>query len=239
MAIMAIAFVNVGFAQSSTNGNSLAVPYPAGLAAGNSLLLGIGNNIPKDYVLPTGWALVQGNASVGSDLGFDVYSKVAAGTETGSLTVTINSGVGTGLHSGIMVCHSGVAASPFGASNLATNGGGASTSPALTALSPGANDWVVRFYLYAADSASTGVTMSSPGGTWVTRKNQITNISGDFATSCVVADKQAGTDSQTITASATGAFAVTQIILVAGAASTPQTGKLVRNKYAQVNASTW
>jgi len=236
---MAIAFVNVGAVLSTANANNISVPYPAGLAAGNALLLCVANSIPKDYVAPSGWTLVQGNAAVGSDLGFGVFSKIAAGTETGTLNVVINSGVGTGLHAGVITCHSGVSGSPFGTNNVASTSSGATTSPALTALSPGANDWVVRFYMWAADSSGTGITLGNPGGTWVSRKNQITNVASSLQAGNVTADKQAGIDSQTITSSVSGAFSVVQVVLVAGAAAGGPIGKVVKSRGALVNASTW
>lgn len=237
---MAIAFVSVGAVLSTSNSGSVAVPYPAGLAAGNALTLCVANSIPKAYTTPSPWTQIQGSASVGSDLGFDVYTTIALGTETGTLTLTAT--LGTGLHSGIMLCHSGVdAVTPFGTSNLATGSSGASTSPALTALSPGANDWVIRFYCWGADSSTGSPTLTNPGGTWTTRKNQITAVATDLQAGCVAADKQAGVDSQTITSSTTGAFAVTSVILVAAAAAAaaPPVRTFVSNRAAIHRASNY
>lgn len=235
---MAIAFVSSGSVLSTVNSSGISVPYPAGLAAGNALLLCCANSIPKDYVTPSLWTQVQTAISVGADVGFTVFSTVAVGTETGSLAVALNSGLGTGLHSGVMLCYSGVSGSPFGANNVALGSSGATVSPALTALSPGANDWVVRFYVWGSDASGTGRTITNPGGTWVTRKNQVTSVASSLQVGTVLADKQAGVDSQTVTSNFSGAFAVTQIVLVAAAAAGGPVGKIVKNKYAQVNATT-
>ena len=87
-----------------TGTTALAVPHPAGIAAGNLLVLVVGNKfVPNGPATPAGWTLVtngQGSGGLGTN-GPDrgtVYStifvKVALGNETGNLAVTITGGSG-------------------------------------------------------------------------------------------------------------------------------------------------
>lgn len=217
-----VAFVNSTSNISAANSSSFTVPFPGTISAGNALLLAVGNSAPVAFATPSGWTQVQANGSVGADLGFGVYSLKAVGTETGNLTVSVSAG--NGLLWGQILNYSGVASSPFGTSNLATTAGTVTVSPTLVALSPGANDFVVRFYQWGQNTAATGATVTNPA-TWTSRLNQVTNDATAFNGATVSADKQAGVDSQTVTSNTQGAFAVTQVILVDGGAVVVQPTK--------------
>lgn len=93
-----------GAAYSATNGTSVAPVYPAGIAANDVLLLVVGQKPNAanggTVTTPTGWTLreeLTGAGGYGATLGADtgntnlrIYSKdTVAGTETGTLTVTI------------------------------------------------------------------------------------------------------------------------------------------------------
>lgn len=81
---------------------SLSVSYPAGVAAGNLLVLCVSNKYPANGpATPSGWTLPTngqgsgGSGSAGEDSGevyATVFVKVADGSESGSLAVTITSG---------------------------------------------------------------------------------------------------------------------------------------------------
>lgn len=96
----AIAFGTVGTA--ATGSTSVDVPYPASISAGDLLVLGICNKYPTNGPsTPDGWTLpanAQGSGGSGSaetDSGTvyaTVFYKVAAGDETGNLTVSVPSG---------------------------------------------------------------------------------------------------------------------------------------------------
>jgi hypothetical protein len=82
---------------------SLTVPYPTGIRAGDLLVLAVANKYqPNTPSTPAGWTLPangQGTGGSGTDTAADqgtvyatVFVKVATGSESGSQTVTINSG---------------------------------------------------------------------------------------------------------------------------------------------------
>lgn len=98
---MAIAFQTAGTAAVGTT--SLSVPYPSGITAGDMLVLSIASkytpNVPS---LPSGWISGLSNNQVSGSNGANgidtgsatatVFLKIANGTETGNLAVTVTSG---------------------------------------------------------------------------------------------------------------------------------------------------
>lgn len=94
----------VGFGAAgavATGTNALAVPHPAGIVAGNLLVLVIANKIPPaGPSTPLGWTLAaQAQGGAGADNVNDsgqvfvtVFTKVAIGGEAGNLAVTITGG---------------------------------------------------------------------------------------------------------------------------------------------------
>lgn len=83
-----------------TGSTSLTPAYPAGLASGNMILMPVASKYPANSpATPSGWTLVGqgsgGAGAAGSDSGtmyITVYSKISDGTESGTVTVTITSG---------------------------------------------------------------------------------------------------------------------------------------------------
>lgn len=83
---------------------ALAVPHPAGIVAGDLLVLVVGNKHPPNGpTTPAGWTLVtngQGLGGLGTNGGdrgpvySTIFVKIALGTETGNLSVTLTSAVG-------------------------------------------------------------------------------------------------------------------------------------------------
>lgn len=95
--------INYGASGSAATGTtSLSVPYPSGIAAGDVLVLSISNKYPTNgpstpsgFTLPTNGQGSGGAGSSGSDSGSvyaTPYFKIADGTESGNLSVTITSG---------------------------------------------------------------------------------------------------------------------------------------------------
>lgn len=97
---MAIAYVDSGGQASGTT--SLSLAYPAVVTAGNLLVCAIANKYPTNGPsTPSGWTAPTnnqgsgGSGSAGADTGntyATVFVKIADGTETGNLAVTITSG---------------------------------------------------------------------------------------------------------------------------------------------------
>ena len=96
------AFAAVAFGTSgavATGSTSLSVPYPASIAAGDLLVLAVGNKYPANApTTPAGWTLVTnaqaigGLGTAGNDRGqiyATVFVKQAVGTESGNLTVSV------------------------------------------------------------------------------------------------------------------------------------------------------
>src|ERR1041385_2007993 len=87
---------------SATGTTSLSVAYPTGIVAGDLLVLPISSKYPTNGpVTPTGWTLLPdaqasgGHGSSGTNTGnvyMTVFFKVADGTESGNLSVSIPSG---------------------------------------------------------------------------------------------------------------------------------------------------
>lgn len=143
---MAVAFGTIGTVASGTT--SLAVPYPASISAGDLLVLCIANKFPTngpstpaDWTLPTNG---QKDGGAGTDIGSEghvyatVFFKIATGSETGNLTVTLTSADSS---HGIMLRYTNAT----GLWSIAANGGGDNTA--------GNNAWSVTA---AADPGIAG-----------------------------------------------------------------------------------
>lgn len=102
---MAIGFGTAGTV-SSTGTTSLSVAYPASIAAGDLLVCCVVNKIPTNKpTTPAGWTLQNspqvlggsgGQTTDSGDTYVSIYTKVADGTESGSLAITITGGTAAG-----------------------------------------------------------------------------------------------------------------------------------------------
>jgi hypothetical protein len=222
---MAVAFGAVGsIPTSGTFGaGSVACPYPTGIVAGSPLVLfckmaaGTGT-----WNTPSGWTLQQKNNNILSELGVVCFTKSASGSETGTLTVS--AGGTAGVEHVAMLRYTGNNPTTlFGGSALAVNTSNSTTSPVQGTVSPGANDMVVRCYCWGQATGATGGTLTFPTGTaWTSRLNFVTgNGSSTKNCGCVIVDKIAGTDTQTVTANSTGAWGVIDIIVQAPVTTNP------------------
>lgn len=160
---MPIAFVGSNSVLNSSSGSSTAVPMPAGIAAGQLLLVLVANigtsPVPS---APSGWTLV-GNFSPGTSLTSYLYRRVATGGET-TATWTWSA---QGRNLGVSAAYSGVdtAASTNATAVWAHDDGG--DPVAAPSLSADAGDWL----------ATVGVGRQSPGTS--TAKNWTINVGTD------------------------------------------------------------
>ena len=85
-------------AENSSAAASLAVPYPAGITAGDLLLLVVVVSVNTVPNLPSGWdPLTSGASGTGSQSpAYRVSQKIATGSESGSQTVTMSSSTSHG-----------------------------------------------------------------------------------------------------------------------------------------------
>ena len=90
----------IGTATKFTSGTTIAVPYPATVTAGDILICVVGNEDNRTISTPAGWSVVLPSGGFGV-IGA-VFSKVATGSESGTLTVT-NSGAVTSA-AGVIFC---------------------------------------------------------------------------------------------------------------------------------------
>jgi hypothetical protein len=103
----AVAFGSAGAVVAGTT--SLAVPHPAGIVAGDLLVLVVGNKFSPTHspATPVGWTLVtngQGSGGLGNTATNDagpvystVFVKQALGGEAGNLTVTLTAGANASM----------------------------------------------------------------------------------------------------------------------------------------------
>lgn len=197
---------------------TVPVPYPSGILPNDVLVLCAINSGPATYTTPAGWTLKQ-SGTINSNLASYLFTKTAVGTESGNLSVTVGSAVcaaGMVRYAGALPLSTSQIRSTISTNSSTTN---STTSTAAGTLSPvpASTDLVVRCYTWSQSNASTGMSLSNPGGTWTTRLNLVTN-SSTFNCGMVIADKLAGTDNQTVTASgtnATGSWLVSDIAIEA------------------------
>lgn len=152
---MAIAYVGAGAQVETASGTTSVLPYPAGLAAGHLLMIvGSTFNATTLWTLPAGWTQVYNASASGGTLTPNLFVayKVAAGSESGSLTVTHSSNVSIAR----MFAFSGVnAGTPLDVPVAVNDAAGAATTstlPGLTTTAPGAA------LVYAAAHVSTTAT---------------------------------------------------------------------------------
>lgn len=197
---------------------SFTLPWSSVAPAwGDALVLCCINSGPQTFSTPSGFVLKQ-SGTINSNLAAYVFTKQATGTETGNLTITPAASAvcaaGMLRYTGAHLNSANQIRSTISTNSSTTN---ATTSTAAGTLSPAplSSTLVVRCYCWSQSTASTSMALSNPGGTWATRLNLVTN-SSTFNCGMVLADKLAGTDNQTVTASgsnATGSWLVADIAI--------------------------
>lgn len=150
---MAVTFRSAG-AVVSNGGNTVNVPFPASIAAGDLLVIQLFTaGGTSTLTTPTGWTLLLGPNTTPGTAAAHVYvlTKIATGSETGTQTVVFS---GSFL-GGIMSAFSGVdTTTPVDVSayaNLATSGTSA-VAPSVTTTQ--ANTLLLHMYWVGAASSS-------------------------------------------------------------------------------------
>lgn len=109
----------VGTATKFTSGTTVNVPYPATVTAGDLLICAVGNENNRSISTPSGWSVVL--PSDGFGVFGAVFSKVAVGDETGTLSVTFSGAVTSAA--GVIFCAQNVSAHRPTDTSLAGNFG--------------------------------------------------------------------------------------------------------------------
>lgn len=160
---MAISYVATG-ATAEGGGAGLAVAYPAGIAAGDVLLLEVGTGTTATVVIPdpAGWTNVFTQVQSGT-YAAGIWLKVATGLESGTLSVST-----PGQSSGVMHAFRGVdntTPQDVAASTLfQTSGVGTGVLPSVTAATVGAVPVWLGFGANAARTATSTGTEIFDGG---------------------------------------------------------------------------
>jgi hypothetical protein len=207
-----VSFIAIGTEAVGTT--SAAPSYPASISSGDLLLLTVVNKYPTNGPsTPSGWTLLRqdsgGNGSAGADSGdvyVTVFYKIADGTETGTLTVTVTGGNSTGAYI-TQYRKTG------GTWQIAASGGSDNVTGTAWSVTTADNvnlavdDFVIAFSGSNSDSgaysthafSSTGITFSAR-----TERIDVSNAQGDdnrlFAASATVT---AGSGNNPVTYTAT------------------------------------
>jgi hypothetical protein len=168
-----VAFIGAGAGIGGT-GTSLSVAYPSGLAANDLLLLQVTvrdtTNTPSQ---PIGWTQLYGpdSSTIGQQW---VYYKFAAGSETGTLSVTL---AGANLKVARMYDFRNVAASSFTESPVFSSSPGSTTVSAQSATTLAAGRLAVSF-VFDTSSNALAAFSGATGGTWSEAVSEYTTTTG-------------------------------------------------------------
>lgn len=211
---ISLATISFGTAGAAVTGsNSLSVPYPASISSGDLLVLLVGSvytgkvsTTPSGFTAPTPYFTL--NASDLSTV--SVYYRVANGTESGNLSVTISGGSPTSSI-GIMLRYTCSTNCTWSTSAVGATDTTAGTSwSAATTTDPGvtAGDWVVVASATQLDVTASAEAITQTGITQgtVTERND-SNIPGGDPFSFIVSDHVA--DSGTSSAGPTYTMTIT------------------------------
>jgi MSHA biogenesis protein MshQ len=186
----AVAYGSRGNAVSGTT--SLSVPHPGGIAAGNLLILVVGNKYPTNGpATPSGWTLVAngqgagGLGSAGADSGAiynTIFVKEALGNESGNLAVTVSS-ANTSMARMFRYTKAAGTSWDFAATNGSDNTAGTTWS-VTGAANPGITSGdvlIVGSSLNGNRVSSWTESVSATGATFgaVTERNDSTSSTGD------------------------------------------------------------
>lgn len=215
---MAVAFRSAG-ARVSNGGTTVNIPFPAGLAAGDLLLIEVftagGGSI---LTTPSGWTLSVGKITFTGPSGAYGYvlTKIATGSESGTQAVVFNAS----FLGGIMSAFSGVdTTTPVDVSASATlaTSGTSAVAPSVTTTK--ANTLLLHLYWVGAGSA---VSVTPAGGDTEIYDSWDANFSLDIeaATIAQAATGSSGTSTATSSAAMNGGGAATVAIAPGSTATT-------------------
>jgi hypothetical protein len=218
---MAVAFRSAGtLTKTNTGAAGLNVPYPAGLAANDLLVLqaSVGTSSSATINTPSGWTKLFGpvTGSGASGQAQYVFTKVASGSETGnlSLVATANNQL-SGIMAAYTGCDTTTPVDVFATASLATSGT-TGTAPSVTTTK--ASTLILHMYW---DWSGSGTTTPNAADTerydtFDTNQNYITEL----ADTPQAAAGASGTSTVTFSTGMSGGLAAT-IALAPVAVSTP------------------
>jgi hypothetical protein len=220
---MAVAFGSIGVVAGATpqaKATTIAVAHPSGIAANDVLLLQGWNSSPDPYTTPGTWTATQNPAASAADIQAAVFRKVAAGTESG--TVTLGTATVATTVAGVMLRYTGGA---YRASQSAI-APSASTTSAIPPAVPGATatDMVIAMYFWgdnaaqAANAVPTFTVTNLTSAGWTIRLQQgiAVNVATNWDTGVVIAEKIGQTAAApTITANRSGGWNVVSVAISA------------------------
>jgi hypothetical protein len=203
--VLSPTFRSVNTAANQT-ASTLAVPAPAGVAAGDVLLAAISVRGQPTITAPSGWTRVR-LESASSTMQQAVYVRVAGSSEPASYTWTFSSAQAA---AGTILAYSGVDRSqPVGASSGRVLSNTASlAAPSVTAVST--NAVLVGFY------GSPGATsITAPAG--MTERSDVASTSGTYKVTSESATQQlsaAGATGDRVALSGNSAAGIAQLVVL-------------------------
>lgn len=159
-------FDNAG-AGAGTTGTTLTLPYPTGIAAGDMLIASIACSDKDDtFTMPSGWALIT--AAEQADANWQKHSaiyKVADGTESGNLSVTVTTVTANEGQVGRIYLFKGCSPqAPHAPSTVVSVAASTTVSaPSVTTTEP--RELAIALVYIGSDTASVDFTGES-GGDW-------------------------------------------------------------------------
>ncbi len=157
---------NIDFVGTASNvGNSTlrTVTLPAGVQAGDTMLLFLGAaSNGRTYTNPTGWTLLQAADGTNGAMGVRAWTKKATSTDAAGgvkVSVTISSATKADLTVGVYRDTDSTTPIAASASKIDNTAGAAHTSPAVTATVN--NNWLVTYW---ADRSNTSTAWTTPLG---------------------------------------------------------------------------
>ena len=151
----------VGFraASSASSATTNAVTtIPAGVQAGDQLILIVTVNSDTSITTPTGWTLLGTQVDGAPDMRSTVFTATATATSAGS-PVTTSFGSGSPKSSRVILAYSGAAVPTLAASAVAGASTATHTTPSVTVPSAGA--WVLSYW---SDKSAGNTGWTLPGG---------------------------------------------------------------------------
>lgn len=220
---MTVAFGAIG---TGANGSTTVAPsYPAGITAGQLLLCVVTSGATNSETpnTPSGWTLLATGASTDGTFGLDtgprratVFGKIADGTESGTLTVSITNG--NSCRGTISLFTSSTGKGWL----LRASGADDSTSGTGVSMTFGAMDWKVGDVVLVAtgqrvDSATaSGQGLTATGITFGTRTNRATTAVTTGNDHRHIVDTWAATTGGTGSQAATWAYTASAAVSAGG-----------------------
>ena len=174
---MAVALQGTPSVYEGASVTSAVIPYPTGVTAGELLLVVVTESASTASTTnPGGWTLARAQNGPTSSPSTSVWYKIAAGTESGSVTFTTNATAGR--VTGTMTRWSGVDnTTPMDATAVGANSGTASTFNTPTITTVTANAMLVHAVSINASSSAdidtpSGMTMVT-GSTGTGRRQRV------------------------------------------------------------------